>query len=58
MSALQTSEQMIHARKYVIDKILYEIVKNDMILFNTYKDMPKYQTIVQGKLNVWKEPRK
>ena len=58
MSALQTSEQMIHARKYVIDKILYEIVKNDMIEFNTYKDMPKYQTIVQGKLNVWKEPRK
>ena len=58
MSALQTGEKMIYARKYVIDKILYEIVKNDMIEFNTYKDMPTYQTIVQGKLNVWKEPRK
>jgi hypothetical protein len=58
MSALQSSEQMIHARKYVIDKILYEIVKNDMILFETYKDMPAYQTIVRGKLNVWKDPTK
>jgi hypothetical protein len=29
-----------------------------LILFDTYKDMPTYQTIVQGKLNVWKEPRK
>ena len=58
MSAMQTSDQMMQARKYVIDEILYEIVKNDMIEFNTYKDMPTYQTIVQGKLNVWKEPRK
>ena len=58
MSALQTSEQMIHAKKYVIDKILYEIVQNDMILFDTYKDMARYQTIVKGKLNVWKEPKK
>ena len=49
-------EKMAHSRKYVIDKILYEIVKNDMILFETYKDMPNYQTIIRGKLNVWKEP--
>ena len=49
-------EKMTHSRKYVIDKILYEIVKNDMILFETYKDMPNYQTIIRGKLNVWKEP--
>lgn len=58
MSPLQTSDEMIHARKYVIDKILYEIVQHDMILFDTYKDMPNYQTIVRGKLNVWKEPKK
>lgn len=58
MSALQSSEQMIHARKYVVDKILYEIVKNDMILFESYKDISTYQTIVRGKLNVWKDPTK
>jgi len=56
MSARQTSDEMIHARKYVIDKILYEIVREDMIRFETYKDMPTYQTIIRGKLNVWKEP--
>lgn len=49
-------EKMLHSRKYVIDKIVYELVSNDMILFETYKDMPNYQTILRGKLNVWKEP--
>jgi hypothetical protein len=58
MSALQTGEKMIYARKYVVDQITHQLILDDLILFDTYKDMPTYQTIVQGKLNVWKEPRK
>ena len=58
MSALQTGEKMIYARKYVVDQITHQLILDDLILFDTYKDMPTYQTIDQGKLNVWKEPRK
>lgn len=58
MSTRQTSDEVMYARKYITDQITYQLVKNDMILFETYKDMPTYQTVVHGKLNVWKDPTK
>jgi hypothetical protein len=57
-SARQTSDQMMFARKSVIDKIVYDVIRNDMIKFNTYEKMDTWQTIVHGRLNVWKDPTK
>lgn len=52
----QEMTEMMYARKYVVDQITHQLILDDLILFDTYKHMPTYQTIVQGKLNVWKEP--
>jgi len=57
-SARQTSEDMMYARKSVIDKIVYDIIRNDLIKFNMYGKMDTWQTIVHGRLNVWKDPTK
>ena len=57
-SARQTSDQMMYARKSVIDKIVYDIIRNDLIKFNMYEKMDTWQTIVHGRLNVWKDPTK
>jgi hypothetical protein len=57
-SARQTSEDMMYARKSVIDKIVYDIIRNDLIKFNMYEKMDTWQTIVHGRLNVWKDPTK
>lgn len=54
--SVSASQEMMYARKYIVDQITHQLILDDLILFDTYKDMPKYQTIVQGKLNVWKEP--
>ena len=56
MSIRKTSNGIMYARKYIVDEITHQLVQNDMILFETYKDMPASQTIIHGKLNVWKEP--
>jgi hypothetical protein len=55
-SARQSGEEFMYARKSVIDKIVYDIIRNDLIKFSTYEKMDTWQTIVHGRLNVWKEP--
>jgi hypothetical protein len=57
-SARQSSEEFMYARKSVIDKIVYDIVRSDLIKFNSYEKMDTWQTIVHGRLNVWKDPTK
>ena len=55
-SSRQSSEEFMYARKSVIDKIVYDIIRNDLIKFSTYENMDTWQTFVHGRLNVWKEP--
>jgi hypothetical protein len=57
-SARQSGEEFMYARKSVIDKIVYDVIRNDVIKFNTYEKMDTYQTIIHGRLNVWKDPTK
>ena len=54
----QTSEDMMYARKNIVDQIVYDIIRNDLVKFNTYEKMDTRQTIVHGRLNVWKDPTK
>lgn len=58
MALQQSTQEMMYAKKYVIDQITHQIVRDDMITFQSFKKIDTYQTIIQGKLNVYKEPRK
>ena len=49
---------MIHARKHIVENITHELVKSDMIEFVSFKDIARYQTVVRGNLNVYKDSRK
>lgn len=55
-STRQISDELIYAKRYVIDNITHDLVKNDMIEIETFRKMDTYQTIVRGTLNVWKNP--
>lgn len=56
-SPMQTSQEILYAKKNVIEQITHQLVRDEMIKFDTYQMMDTYQTIVQGKLNVLKESK-
>lgn len=56
MSVTQSSDQMIYARKCILENITMEMFKSDLIEFETFKKMDTYQTIINGRVHVWKDP--
>lgn len=56
MSKNQTSQEVAYAQKYVVDNIIHELVKSNLIDFQSYRKMDTYQTVVRGTLHAWKDP--
>jgi len=52
MSKNTTSQDVAYAQKYVIDNIVHELVKGNMIDIQSYRNMDTFQTVVRGTLNV------
>lgn len=56
MSASQMSDQMMYARKHVLENITVELLKANLVEFNFYKRMDTYQTELNARLHVWRDP--
>lgn len=50
-------DSIAYASKYVVDEITHQLVKENMIEFETYKDPACYQTIICGNLNVYRKTK-
>lgn len=56
MSQNQTSQEVAYAKKYVIDNIVHELIKSNLIDFQSFRKMDTFQTVVRGSLHAWKNP--
>lgn len=53
-NATNNMEMERHIRKNIADNLSYEMLVRQMITFDTYKDYARMQTIINGKVGIWR----